>query len=348
MKNKNYYIIPIFVPHLGCQYQCIFCNQQKITGKERGKYPSTDEIEEKIHSYLSIMPAGKKTVELAYYGGSFTALPLSLQSELLLPAYKAVKRGIINKIRLSTRPDCLNDMIIKNLLKFQVTTVELGVQSFSDQVLNLARRGHSSQDVYKAVELLRKNHFQIGIQLMVGLPGETDQDLEQSIKQTIKLKPDFVRIYPVLVIDGTELAELFKQGLYNPLTLEQAVNKVKKMVLAFKKANIPVIRVGLQVTEELSEGSAVLAGPFHPAFRHLVESELYKDKLVFYLKNREEKNWIIQVHPRDISNVRGIYNSNLKYVEEKLKKKIVQVRKNEGIPRGELVLTAYLDAKDDH
>ena len=183
---------------------------------------------------------------------------------------------------------------------------------------------------------------------MVGLPGETDQDLEQSIKQTIKLKPDFVRIYPVLVIDGTELAELFKQGLYNPLTLEQAVNKVKKMVLAFKKANIPVIRVGLQVTEELSEGSAVLAGPFHPAFRHLVESELYKDKLVFYLKNREEKNWIIQVHPRDISNVRGIYNSNLKYVEEKLKKKIVQVRKNEGIPRGELVLTAYLDAKDDH
>lgn len=346
MRGKKHYIIPIFVPHLGCLQGCIFCNQQKITGQHRGGYPSLAEIKQKIHSYLATVPSRDRVLEVAYYGGSFTALPLNLQSQLLEPATKAVQDGIIDKIRLSTRPDCLDEQIIENLIQHRVNTIELGVQSFSDNVLKIAKRGHLSRDVIRAVGLIRQYPLEIGIQLMIGLPGETDKDLKQSTEMTIQLHPDFVRIYPVLVISGTELAELFLQGLYLPLTLEEAVMKAKKMVLAFREKNIPVIRVGLQMSNELSVNSGVLAGPVHPSFRHLVESELYRDKLISFLKTKEEKKWLVSVHPRDVSNFRGIKNSNLKHIEQNLNKKIVKLIQDETIPRGELVIAPW-DEKAD-
>lgn len=264
--------IPVFISHEGCPNDCVFCNQRKITAKANAM--TLEEIAEQIETYSSTLD-DKTFIELAFFGGSFTGIDARLQEKYLKLAAEYKKSGKIHAIRLSTRPDYITTEILDRLKIYLVDTIELGVQSLHDEVLNASNRGHQAQDVYKAVGLIKAYGFHLGIQLMVGLPGDTKERAVLSAKLAALLKPDCIRIYPTLVIKETELLELCNQGKYTPLSLDQAVDWTKEMYQVFLKAQIPVIRMGLQPTELITEGKEVLYGPFHPAFRQLVESSYF-------------------------------------------------------------------------
>ena len=218
---KKEYIIPIFVPHLGCPNACVFCNQTKITGKQ--KQVTAKDVEETIEEYLKSFKDKENKVEVAFFGGSFTAIEEEKQNELLEAAYKYIKSGQVDSIRISTRPDYINKQILKRLRKYKVKTIELGVQSSNNYVLAKAKRGHTFEDVKKASKLIRFYGFTLGHQMMVGLPESTALDEINTARDLIKLKPKIVRIYPVLVIKKTELEEQYKNGEYEPLSITQAV-----------------------------------------------------------------------------------------------------------------------------
>ena len=230
---KKEYIIPIFVPHLGCPNQCTFCNQKKISGQL--KKVTAKDVEETIEYYLKNFKDKNKYVEVAFFGGSFTAIDEKEQEELLNAAYKYIKNKKVNSIRISTRPDCINKEILKRLKKYGVQTIELGVQSSNDYILKQCKRGHTFEDVKKASKLIRWYRFTLGHQMMVGLPESTKLDEINTAKALIKLKPKIVRIYPVLVIKDTPLEEEYKNKEYVPLTVEQAVETCKEIVDLFNK-----------------------------------------------------------------------------------------------------------------
>ena len=276
---KHQYIIPIFVPHLGCPNDCIFCNQKSISGQKKNM--TKEQPKNIIDNYLKNLNDSDALIEIAFFGGSFTAINENLQNELLELAYTYVKEGKVESIRISTRPDCIDKNILKRLKKYKVKTIELGVQSANDFVLKRANRGHTFEDVKKASKLIRWYGFRLGHQMMVGLPESTRQDEINTAKALIKLKPKMVRIYPVLVVKNTKLEKEFENGIYKALPLPQAVETCKQLVRMFSDKNIDIIRVGLQNTDEISdpssEKSEVVAGPYHPAFRQLVESGLWYD-----------------------------------------------------------------------
>ena len=269
MDLKKEYIIPIFVPHLGCPNDCTFCNQKKISGQKTNI--SSKDVNGIIEYYLSNFKEHDKKVEVAFFGGSFTGIDVNIQEELLSAAYEFIKKEKVDSIRISTRPDYINQDILNLLKKYNVKTIELGVQSANDFVLQKARRGHTFEDVKKASKLIRKNGFILGHQMMVGLPESSQKDEIETAKKLIKLKPKIVRIYPVLVIKGTKLADDYLEGTYKPNTLEQAVETSAILLKMFSKKKIDVIRIGLQSTDEIcnpeNENSQVVAGPYHPAFR---------------------------------------------------------------------------------
>ena len=278
---KKEYIIPIFVPHLGCPNDCTFCNQKKISGQT--KNVKAEDVKNTIEYYLNNFKDDNKYIEVAFFGGSFTGIDVDKQKELLSVAYEYIKNKKIDSIRISTRPDYINKEILKMLKSYGVKTIELGVQSTNDYILNKSKRGHTFEDVKKASKLIRKNGFILGHQMMVGLPESTRQDEINTAKDLIKLKPKIVRIYPVLVIKGTQLEKDYESGEYTPLTVEQAGETAKELLVLFNKKKINVIRIGLQNTNEItdpnSKKSQVVAGPYHPAFRQLVESRLWYDNI---------------------------------------------------------------------
>ncbi len=317
---KKEYIIPIFVPHLGCPNACVFCNQTKISGEQ--KEVRAKDVKETVEYYLKNFHAENKEIEIAFFGGSFTAIEEERQKELLETAYEYIKQGKVNSIRISTRPDCINKKILKMLKKYKVKTIELGVQSTNDYILEKVKRGHTFADVKKASKLIRWHGFILGHQMMVGLPESTKADEINTAKQLIKLKPKMVRIYPVLVIKGTQLEEEYKKGEYTPLTVVQAVERCKEVVNLFNQKNIKVIRVGLQNTNEITapgeEGSEVVAGPYHPAFRQLVESSIWYDVIVAEIKkiNTKIKEIELRVNPEDLNNVIGHKKENILQLKE--------------------------------
>lgn len=270
---KKEYIIPIFVPNLGCKNDCTFCNQVKISGSSTNV--SAKDVEKEVNYYLENFKEKDKKVEIAFFGGSFTGIDEEKQIELLEEANKFIKEKKVNSIRISTRPDYIDSKILKRLKKYHVKTIELGIQSSNDYVLEKSKRNHTFEDVKKAVKLLKFYGFDFGAQMMVGMSESTERDDLQTAEDIIKLKPKMVRIYPVLVIKGTELAEQYRLGKYEPLTLEKAVERCKEITYLFEKNKIKVIRIGLQTTDEINdpkkEESQVLAGPYHPCFRELVE-----------------------------------------------------------------------------
>ena len=247
---KKQYIIPIFVPHLGCPNDCIFCNQKSISGQK--KSITKEEAKKIIDEYLNNIKDNDAQIEIAFYGGSFTAIEEEKQEELLSLAYEYIENGKVESIRISTRPDYINKEILKRLKKYKVKTIELGVQSANDYILNKSNRGHTFEDVKKASKMIRFYGFDLGHQMMVGLPESTHLDEINTAKQLIKLKPKMVRIYPVLVVKGTKLEEQYKNGKYEPLTVVQAVEICKDLVRMFADKNIEIIRVGLQNTDEIS------------------------------------------------------------------------------------------------
>ena len=260
--------------------------------------------------------------EIAFFGGSFTGIDEKQQEELLQIAYEYIKNGQVDSIRISTRPDYINKEILKRLKKYKVKTIELGVQSANDYILGRANRGHNFKDVVKASKLIRWYGFNLGHQMMVGLPDSSRIDEINTAKALIKLKPKMIRIYPVLVIKGTKLEKEYQEGIYEPLSVVQAVETCKQLVRMFNDKKIDVIRVGLQNTEEIcepgSQQSEVVAGPFHPAFRQLVESSLWYDAIVEKIKklNVKVKEVEVTVNPIDANNVIGHKRENIKKLQE--------------------------------
>lgn len=319
MKTYN---IPIFVPHKGCPFDCVFCNQKRITGSVKEVTPQ--DVVSIISGYLVTLPQNNRIVEAAFFGGSFTGIPIAEQSALLAAAKSFLDKGLIDGIRLSTRPDYITVEILDNLIKYGVTTIELGVQSMDNDVLKSSNRGHTSYDVTEAVKLIKKYPFKLGLQMMTGLPGDTAEKSLRTADEIIQLKPDFVRIYPTLTIKDTYLETMYNSGRYVPQTIDEAVELSKKLLLKFEKNDICVIRIGLQSTDEISENGSVVAGPVHSSFRELVESSIFYDKIENIvqdeisqgtLKPGDRKN--IFVNPRNISKAIGNKKANIKKIKEK-------------------------------
>ena len=312
---KHNYIIPIFVPHLGCPNDCVFCNQKSISGQKNNM--TKEEATRIIEEYLKSIKDENAEIEVAFFGGSFTAIEEEKQNELLGLAYEYIKAGKIKSIRISTRPDYIDKKILKRLKKYKVKTIELGVQSANNFILEKAGRGHTFEDVKKASKLIRRYGFTLGHQMMVGLPESTRKDEINTAKELIKLKPKMVRIYPVLVLKGTKLEKELKEEKYKPLSIVQAVETCKELVRMFADKKIEIIRVGLQNTDEITdpnnENSEVVAGPYHPAFRQLVESSLWYDAIVEKIKklNVKVKEVEVTINPIDANNVIGHKKENI-------------------------------------
>ncbi len=312
---KKQYIIPIFVPHLGCPNDCTFCNQRKISGEM--KNITEKDVTDTIEYYLSNFKEKNAYKEVAFFGGSFTGIEEELQEKLLSAAYEYIKNKKIDGIRISTRPDYIDKKTLKRLKKYKVKTIELGVQSTNDYILKKCKRGHTYQDVVKASKLIRWHGFTLGHQMMVGLPESTNLDELNTARDLIKLKPKIVRIYPVLVIRGTELEKEYQEGRYEPLELNQAVERCKELCYLFGKHKINVIRIGLQNTDTIcspdKQNSEVVAGPYHETFRQLVESSIYYDTIVERIKkfNTKVKEVEIVVNPQNVNNVVGYKRENI-------------------------------------
>lgn len=339
---KKEYIIPIFVPHLGCPKACVFCNQTKISGEK--KQVTAKDVKSTIEYYLKNFKDENNYVEVAFFGGSFTGIEKEKQEELLGAAYEYIKEGKVDSIRISTRPDYINKDILKMLKKYKVKTIELGVQSTNNYILEKAKRGHTFEDVKKASKLIRFYGFTLGHQMMVGLPESTKIDEINTAKDLIKLKPKIVRIYPVLVIKKTELEEQYKKGEYEPLSVTQAVERCKEVANLFNVKKINIIRIGLQNTEEITDpndkNSEVVAGPYHPAFRQLVESSLWYDVILDKIKqyNTKVKEVQIKANPEDVNNIIGHKKENVIKLKEVYDVDVI-VKADEDIKDGKFEIT---------
>lgn len=312
-------VIPVFIPHLGCPHDCLFCNQQKISGTAKVEETSIDShfVTRVIQEWLS--QTGPKNqyeeVQVAFYGGSFTCLPSSQQKKLLAQVVPFIEKGKVDSIRCSTRPDCVDTFTCDLLRQHHVTTVELGVQSLNDTVLQTSLRGHNSTQCQAAVELLQKYGFEVGIQLMLGLPGDTTKSLFETIVKTVALKPKFVRLYPLLVVKGSALEKLYLQGNFTPLTLGKAIVLAAHCYNRLKQAGIDVIRMGLQPSDSLDKN--VLAGPHHPAFGEMVRSHLlFKELRKNLAQLKPEEKLEITVSPKDMSMVVGNKKRNISRLEQ--------------------------------
>jgi len=297
-------ILPLFIPHAGCLNSCVFCNQYSTSAVV--KTPSFTEIKALIDSGLQYGPLD----EVAFYGGSFTALEEQEIKDFLAIVQPYISAGDVGGVRVSTRPDAVDVNIVEILKEFGVTTVELGCQSFSDRVLECSGRGHVAEDSINTAVLLREGGFRFGIQLMPGLPGGDRQEALHSLDVALTLAPDFLRIYPTVVLAGTLLAEMWQRGEYTPLCLEPAVELCAEMDLICRAANVPVIRYGLQENDALATGS-LLAGPYHPAFGQLVRSRVWRHKLSLL---KDQAVFTVAVNPADYSDAIGHKRDNLEYL----------------------------------
>ena len=313
---KKEYIIPIFIPFLGCPHDCAFCNQVKITNYKDSV--NEENTIKQIENYLSYFPENDNLKEIAFFGGSFTGLEESVMKAYLEIALDYKKKGIIDRIRLSTRPDYINNSILDILKQYQVDIIELGIQSLDDEILKANERGHTSFDSLKASRLIKDYGFTLGHQIMPGLYKDSYQKSIKTAIDSIKIGPDLVRIYPTLVIKDTKLEKLFKERIYKPLTLKDAVRLSAQIYMLYYYKNINVIRIGLQPTENINLGADIVSGPFHPALRQLVESfinKIYLEDLI--LENKLKGEIIIHCKSREISVISGNKAANKRYFYDK-------------------------------
>lgn len=296
------------MPHNGCPQQCSFCNQKTISGKHT--QPSADSVREAVRVALACRDKYDKT-ELAFFGGSFTAIDRDYMLALLESAYEFVRSGDIDGIRISTRPDAIDGEILSLLKSCGVTAIELGAQSMDDAVLCLNRRGHTAKDVENAFFTIRDYGFETGLQMMTGLYGSTWEKDVGTAEKIISLHPDTVRIYPTVVLKNTYLGELYEKGDYIPMTLEQTVRLGAYLLPEFEKAGIRVIRFGLHYSEDVEK--EYLAGGFHPALMELVEGEIYLQKALEILKNYpQNKPLTLYVNEKELSKMKGQQKRNEK------------------------------------
>jgi histone acetyltransferase (RNA polymerase elongator complex component) len=278
-----------------------------------------------IKKYLNTLPTEKSEIEIGFFGGNFTGIPTEEQEAFLAVAQKYIDNEQVKSIRLSTRPDYISPEILSLLQKYSVKTIELGAQSMDEGVLIKAGRGHTAQDVIDSSELIKEAGFRLGLQVMLGLPGDSFEKSLDTAHQIIALKPQDVRIYPTLVIKGTELAELYKKGKYEALSRETAIHWAKEMYRLFEDAGLNIIRVGLHPSEELSDDKSLLAGPYHPSFRELVLTDLWKDRFIESLEFNLSKALIIYVAANQLNHAIGYNASNKKFLEKKFESVKIKV-----------------------
>ncbi|HNS16237.1 MAG TPA: radical SAM protein [Bacteroidales bacterium] len=339
MSSVKHYTIPIFIPQLGCPHQCVFCNQRKISGALR--VPDAAEVEVIIQKHLDTIPRENTHIEIGFFGGSFTCITPSLQKHYLsivspylpsaspppcrpvdLPTQRPASRFLLpaaQGIRVSTRPDCIDEERLYLLKEYGVTTIELGAQSMDDDVLRQSGRGHTARDTERASVLILSQGFKLGLQMMIGLPGDTLDRSLHTARRIVELGADNTRIYPTLVIKNTPLAQLYRKGEYAPLSLEEAVRWSAAICGIFENAGVTIIRMGLHPSEGLVSGKELLAGPFHPSFRELVETALWKEKLREVFLCESGKSIQIQVAPDQLNVAIGYGASNRKMLLERFR-----------------------------
>ena len=307
-------IIPVFVPHLGCPNDCVFCNQRRISGSVA---PATaEDVVSAIENALRLTPPGTRR-QLAFYGGSFTAIPVAEQESLLGAAVPYLERGDIASLRLSTRPDAIDGAVLRRLRSYGVETIELGAQSMSERVLALSGRGHTAADVEDAARAVKGAGFRLILQMMTGLPGADDESDVESARRIAALGPDGVRVYPTVIVRDTALCDLWRAGRYKEHTVEDAVRVCARILPVFEQAGIPVIRLGLNPTEDLSGGDAV-GGAYHPALGELVKSRIMRDRAEKILSGAKRgEQAVLRVNPRLMSQLVGQHGANRAYLVER-------------------------------
>lgn len=321
--------IPVFVPHKGCPNNCVFCNQKKITGV---KEQTPQSAAEAIYKYVKTIP-GDCFCQVAFFGGSFTAIDTDTQIQYLEIVQPYIKSGIIDSIRVSTRPDCISEEIVEMLESYNVRAIELGVQSTDEEVLALSKRGHCFNAVENAVEIIKKHKgIELGLQMMVGLPGDTREKSILTAKRIIELKADTTRIYPTLVIKNSELEQMYREGRYVPVELEEAIDICAELYEMFENNGVRVLRIGLMASDEICEGSdSVVAGPVHSSFGELVHSRIFANKISNHIQKR--KSMSVFVNPKDVSKAIGNKKSNIEYILKKYGCKI-EIFADESIKKG--------------
>jgi len=309
----KHFTIPIFIPELACPHQCVFCNQKKISGHQ--KSPSLIEVKKIIEEHLATIPKEDSHIEIGFFGGNFTGIEIQEQENYLKVVQPYFEKGIVKGIRLSTRPDYINQEILNLLKRHKVSTIELGAQSMDEAVLLKSGRGHTAYDVEDASKLIRENGFSLGLQMMIGLPGDSFEKSINTAKKIIELKADNTRIYPTLVIRGTRLEELCNEGLYKALSVDEAVKWSKDLYLMFEKANVNIIRIGLHPSEGIL-GDDYIAGPFHPSFKELVLTEIWNNLFKERFKTVSENELIITVSPSQLNYAIGYKGKNKVYLQK--------------------------------
>ena len=306
----KHYNIPIFIPELACPNRCIYCNQRHISGQLQAVKP--EEIEQIIEQHLStfIRPS---FVELAFFGGSFTGIDEKDMITYLKIVQPYIEKGEIKSIRISTRPDYINEKVLDILKQYNVRDIELGAQSLNEEVLAFAKRGHTVKDIENASRLIKDYGFSLGLQMMIGLPLDSVERSKVTAKKILELGAESTRIYPTLVINNTDLADLYRAGQYKALSLEEAIEWTAEIYKIFSQTDITILRVGLHPSEALIKGEQLLAGPFHVSFKELVLTKLWQEKLEKIPDNTK----IISVNPREINYAIGYNGVNRKILQEK-------------------------------
>ena len=305
----KHYNIPIFIPELACPNRCIYCNQRHISGQLQAVKP--EEIKQIIEQHLAtfIRPS---EVELAFFGGSFTGIDEKDMLTYLQIVQPYIEQGEIKSIRISTRPDYINEKILDILQQYNVKDIELGAQSLNEEVLAFAKRGHTVKDVENASQLIKSYGFSLGLQMMIGLPLDTVEKSKETAKKILKLGAESTRIYPTLVINNTDLADLYRQNKYKALSLDEAVDWTTEIYKIFSQSSIKILRIGLHPSEALINGTELLAGPFHVSFKELVLTKIWQEKFEALPINTKT----ILVNPKEINYAIG-YNSKNKQLLQK-------------------------------
>ena len=335
----NYKIIPLFVVYQGCPNRCVYCNERITAGSHPDRI-TADLIDRTVAQYLSTVKRLDDHIQIAFYGGNFTGMDRDYQKELLDNAESYVRKGLVQSIRISTRPDYIDEERIALLKQYSVQTVEIGTQSMVDEVLQRSKRGHTSGDVRRAVRLLKDSGIETGVHLMVGLPGDTEEGFKYTVEEIITLHPHMIRVHPTIVFEQTELAVLYRNGDYTPITLSEAVRFCKDALVKFERAGIPLIRLGLQMTVEMERDGAIVAGPHHPAFRSLVKSSVFYDMASRLLTGVEPRGHActFRLNPKEVSDFRGNRNSNIERLRKHFHLSELAIETRPEQPRGALVM----------
>ncbi len=323
--KKKHFNIPIFIPELACPFQCLYCNQQKISGQQH--LPSDEEITTTIEKYLETIPEGS-AVQLAYFGGNFSGISLEEQEHYLKLVKPYIENGSISGIRISTRPDYINEEILSLLKKYKVVSIELGAQSMKEEVLKQSKRGHTAFDTKTASRLIINHGIELGLQMMIGLPGDTLNRSLYTAKRIIELGAANTRIYPTLVIKDTALEKMYNDNMYKPLELEEAIRWSKELFQLFEKSNVKVLKLGLHPSDGLVSGEDLVAGPFHRSFRELVLTEIWAD-ILSNIQNGKSRSVEISIPQGEINYAIGYRAKNKKELEKNFK--VVRFREDKSL-----------------